>query len=279
MEKRKSIVKKERELEELVRLIKAYSVVGILNMHKMPARQLQKIRDSLRGAAVMKMSKKNLLVRAFEKSGLENLKEKLSGEPALLLTNENPFRLYKLLKESRSPAPAKAGDVASKDIVVAKGPTPIAPGPAISTLQKVGLKTSVQAGKIAVMQDRAVAKAGETITDDMVNVFNMLKMEPMEIGLDLLVARQDGVMYEKSVLDVDVSSYINELAAGAQKAVNLSVNTGYPTKLTIELIIRKAFSEARTLCVEANIIEKQFIDDVLLKAVRESMALQQKTGG
>lgn len=270
--------KKSEEVEEIARLIKEYSVMGVLNMHKLPARQLQKIRISLRESAVIKMSKKSMIFRAFEKSGLSSLKEKIQGEPALILSNDNPFRLYKILKESRSPAPAKAGDVAPFDIVIPKGPTPLPPGPAISSLQKIGLKTSVQAGKIAVMQDKLVAKAGEKITEDMVNVFNMLKMEPMEIGLDLVAAYESGTVYIKDVLDIDQSWYTGELRQCVQRAVNLSVNTGYPTRLTIEMILQKAYTETRALCVEANILEKEFINELLLKALREGKSLEQIGG-
>jgi len=276
---RKGLIKKEEDVEKIAHLINQFSVVGVLNMHKLPARQLQKIKDQLRGTAVIRVSKKSLLLRAFDKSerDLDELKEKIMGEPALILTNENPFSLYKKLKESRSPAPAKAGDIAPHDIVIPKGPTPLPPGPAISSLQKIGLKTTVQQGKIAVTQEKIVAKEGEKITEDAVNVLNLLKMEPMEVGLDLVSAWENGTIYGKDLLDIDQSFYINELYVSVQKAVNLSVNTGYSTKLTIEIILSKAFTEAKALCIGANILEKQFIDDVLIKAIREFKALENQT--
>lgn len=274
-------LEKPKEVEEIAQMINKHSAIGVLNMHKLPARQLQKIKDHLRGTAVIRISKKSLLLRAFDKSerDLNELKEKIMGEPALILTNENPFSLYKKLKESRSPAPAKAGDIAPNDIVIPKGPTPLPPGPAISSLQKIGLKTTVQQGKIAVAQDKVVVKEGEKITEDAVNVLNLLKMEPMEVGLDLVSVWEDNVIYAKDVLDIDQSFYVNELYVGVQKAVNLSVNVNYPTKLTIEIILQKAFTEAKALCIGANILEKQFIDDVLLKALKEAKALEQKIGG
>ena len=85
------------------------------------------------------MSKKNLILRALDKTDkkMDELKEKIEKETALILTNENPFRIFKIIKENRAPAAAKVGQVATKDITIQKGPTPIAPGPAISTLQKV----------------------------------------------------------------------------------------------------------------------------------------------
>jgi len=60
--------------------------------------------------------------------------------------------------------------------------------------------------------------------------------------------------------------------------VNLSVNTGYPTKLTAPLMIQKAFAEARTLAIEADVIEKEFIVHVLSKAERAAKLLGEKTG-
>ncbi|MCX6815490.1 MAG: 50S ribosomal protein L10, partial [Candidatus Aenigmarchaeota archaeon] len=80
-------------------------------------------------------------------------------------------------------------------------------------------------------------------------------------------------VYDRSVLDVDESFYIRELQKCVSQAVNLSVNTGYPTKFTIEIMIQKAFAETKSLCVEANILEKDFIDEVLMKAIRQAMSL------
>jgi len=254
----------------------SHKVVGVLNMHKLPAKQLQQMRESLRGKAVIKMTKKSLIKRGL----IEDLHAKLEGknvEPALLFSNENPFRLYKILKDSRTPASAKPGDVATKDITIPAGPTPLPPGPAISTLQKVGLKASVQNGKIAVLFDKVVCKAGETVSEELASVLNLLKIEPMEIGLDLVIAWEGGVLYGRDVLDVDQSQYISDIQSAVQQGVNLSLNTGFITKFTSPLAIQKAFMEARTLCIEADIIEKAFIDDVLAKAVREAKALQMKT--
>ncbi len=276
------MLKKEKPVivEELVKLMEEHSVVGVLNMHKLPSRALQAMRENLRGTAVIKMAKKTLLKKALEKSTKANIKDlesKLQDSPALLLSNENPFKLFKILKENRTPAAAKPGDIAPKDIVIQKGPTPLPPGPSISTLQKIKLKASVQGGKIAVMADKTVAKEGEAISQDVVDVLSLLKMEPMEVGFNLTHVWEDGTVYGKDVLDVSTEDYVNQITDCVQKAVNLSVNTEYPTTLTMPLMIQKAFSEARALCVEANITEKGFIDDVLAKAVSEARALKEKT--
>lgn len=273
---------KENKVNELAKLIDESLVIGILDMHKLPARQGQQIKNKLREVATIKMAKKTLIKRAIEKSkkkDIKKLEEKLAHEAALIFTNENPFKLFKTIKESRSPAAAKTGDVVQKDVVVQKGSTGLPPGPAISTLQKVGLKASVQQGKIAVMADKVIVKTGDVITEDVANVLGMLKIEPMEIGLDLVAAWDDGTVYTKDILDVDAEQYLTDLYQCVVKAVNLSVNAGYSTKLTVPIMIQKAFSEARSICIEANIFEKDFIDEVLAKAAREAKTLNDKMGG
>ena len=271
---------KLKEVEELQKLIDSYIVVGVLNMHKLPARQLGQIRHKLGGAKI-KMSKKSLMLRAIEsskKKDMAKIKDNIEGSAALLFTNDNPFRLFRQLKDSRTPAAAKAGDIATSDIVIQKGSTGLSPGPAISTLQKIGLKASVQGGKIAVLQDKTVCKTGEAITGDVANVLGMLKMEPLEIGLDLVAAYEDGTVYRKTVLDINVDEYIKNIETAVHHAFNLSINVEYPTKQTIELMIQKAFNETRSLAVDANILEKDFMDYVLVKAIRQATALQSKVG-
>ncbi len=272
---------KPKYIEDLARMIDEYSVIGILNMHKLPSRALQHMRESMRGTTIIKMGKKTLIKRAIGNSNKNNIRlldEKLTGVPALLLTNENPFRLFKLLKENRTPAPAKPGDIAIKDITIQKGSTNLPPGPSISTLQKIGLKTSVQGGKIAVLQDKAVCRAGEKITQDLAGVLSLLKIEPMETGLELTYVWEDGTIYGKDVLDVSVEDYINELTRGVTYAVNLSVNVGYPTKLTIPLMIQKAFAEAKSLAVERGLAEKDFIEELIARAERAALAIENRTG-
>ncbi len=269
---------KPQEVEKITKLINDHNVIAVLDMHKIPGRQLQKIRDNLRGKIVIKMSKKDLLLRAIDASNkkeLVKLKDHISREPALILTNENPFKLFKLIKENRSAAKAKIGDVVKGDITISKGPTELPPGPAISTLQKVGLKTGVQQGKIAVMQDKVVLKAGGAVTEDIASVFSLLKIEPMEIGLELVAAIEEGIIYIKEVLDVDESHYISEIERAVHYAINLSVNSGYPTEKTVGIMIQKAFNEAKGLAVDCNVVEKEFVDDLLMKAARQAKSLEE----
>ena len=58
-----------------------------------------------------------------------------------------------------------------------------------------------------------------------------------------------------------------------QQMINLSINTGYLVNTTAEMAIKKAFIEARELAIAGNIVDKEIIGELLLKAVAEAKSL------
>ncbi len=240
------------EVEELAGKVNTTKVIGILTLHKLPAAALQKIRNELYDTASIKVARKNLMKLALEKAGRRELVELLGSQPALLLSGTNPFKLYSKIRKSKSPAAAKPGDVAPADIIVPAGPTDIPPGPAISALAKVKIAAKVEGGKIAVFKDSPVAKAGETISADLASALSMLKMQPLSVELDVTGIWEDGTIYRREQLYVDEEKLLNDLALGYKQAFNLSFNSGFPVRETVELMISKAEREARSLETEVN---------------------------
>jgi large subunit ribosomal protein L10 len=245
--------KKLKEVEDLSKLINSYDVIGILNLYKTPASALQKIKTAFRGKAVIKVSKKSIVLLALDKAGKQNLKEFIVGYPALILTNMDSFKIYNNLRKRKIPAPAKAGDVAIKDIEVKAGPTDLMPGPAISTLTKVKIPAKVEGGKIAIMKDKVVCKAGETVSLDMASALQLLKLEPMEVGLNVVVMEEKGIVYKAEQLIVDEEKISNDIQRAIQNAFNLSINSDYPTKETIGFMISRAYLNAKQIATEAKI--------------------------
>ena len=139
---------KKDEVNELKGLIAESEVVGIVNLLNIPARQLQEMRRSLKGKATLRLAKINLMNLALEdcnaeKADIVGLSDFMEGQPALICTDMNPFKLYKILEDSKTAAPAKAGSVASDDIVVPAGDTGFPPGPFLGELQQIGVKTKI----------------------------------------------------------------------------------------------------------------------------------------
>jgi large subunit ribosomal protein L10 len=241
---------KMKEVDDLVKAINSYSCIGVLNFYKTPASTLQKIKTMLRGQVDIRLSKKSLILLALEKTGKQNMKEFMTGYPGLILTNMNPFKLYNFLQKNKIPASAKTGDVPKNDVEVKAGPTDLMPGPAISTLTKVKIPAKVEGGKIAVMKDFVVSKAGQPLSFDIVNALQLLKLKPMENGLNVTMIEEKGTIYKAEQLLVDENKVLGDIQRAIQSAFNLSINANYPTKETIGLMIGKAYMNAKQLSVE-----------------------------
>ena len=270
---------KKKLVQEMIKLARQYSIIGLVNMENMPAPQLQSMRSELREKISLFMTKKRFMKIALdklknEKNHIEELENYFEGMPALIFTSEDPFKLSRILQKSRTSAPAKAGQIAPNDIVINKGPTPFAPGPIISELSGVGLKVGVESGKVAVKEDAVIAKKGEKINSKVAEILTRLDIKPMEVGLGLVAAYEDGIVYKKDVLLIDEEAFNEKLKNAAAYAFNLAFNIAYVTKDNAGLLIAKAFNDAKALGLSQEILEKGIVEDLLDKAERSMSSLK-----
>jgi len=242
---------KIKEVESIRDLFDKYKVVAIIDMENLPALQLQRMKSQLKDKIVIKMSKKRLIKLAIDqvknKKDVEKIKEHLGGMAALLFTNEDPFKLYKLLKKSKSNAPAKPGQIAPKDLIIPAGPTNFPPGPIIGELGQAGLKTEIKEGKVAIKEDKLLVKQGVVISAKAADILSKLGVEPMEIGLNLVLTYENGEFLYKDVLDVDEEEYTNRIVSGFMDSLSLAVHISYISKDTIEMLIKKVYTESNAI--------------------------------
>lgn len=270
---------KKEEVEELKTLINDYPVIGTISMHKLPSPQLEEIRKELYGKAKVRMSRKTLMNFAIEQcdKDIEDLKNYLSGEAAFIFTEMNPFSLYKFLQENKTSAPAKPGDIAPKDIKIKSGNTGIDPGPAIGKLQSIKLKTKIDDGKIYIAKDKVVVKQGEEINSDVAEALRMLEVEPMEIGLNIQAVWEDGVIFTRNDLEIDIDEYKEKLVRSYQMGMNLSINASYVTKENIGMLITKAWNDSKSLSIGSGFPTKETIENIIIKAHTQAKTLKSKT--
>ena len=270
---------KKDMVSELVQDMREYPVVAVVDMEGIPGQQVQSMRAGLRAHAKLKMTKNNLMLLAIEeKPEIIGLKDAIHGQCAIVTTDIDPFKLFKKLEATMTPAPAKEGQIAPFDIVVPKGPTPFGPGPIIGELQKIGLPAAIEAGKIVVKKDTTLVKEGEPIPGPVAAMLPKLEILPMVVGMDLRSAYEDGVIYSREVLDIPEDYYSTMFATAAYNALALGVSIAFPTKETIVPLIAKAFRETMNLSVEAAIPTKENIDILLAKADAQMLALASASG-
>jgi large subunit ribosomal protein L10 len=273
---------KKEEVESLKELIESHDVVGMANLSDIPAPQLQKMRRSLKDSAVVKMSRKTLMSLALSESKKENIADlegHMEGQPAMIFTDMNPFKLYKILEASKTDAPAKAGSIAPADIVVPKGDTAFKPGPILGELQKVGIPAKIDKGKIVITNDKTIVAEGETISKEIASMLTRLEIFPMEVGIDLVAAYEDQTVYTSDVLTIDEEKTIADVQKAFTQALNLSVNAVIFNKESVPVLLQNANTKAMNLALNADVLTSKTRDMILAKAYSQMLAVASEVSG
>lgn len=241
---------KKKRVKELIKVIKESKVIGIADVENLPASALGAIKRKLRGKARILVSKKPIINRALKNAGVDKLDKLLEQKvvmPALVLGKEDPFKIYAAIKKGKTKAPAKPGQTALKDIIVPAGPTPFTPGPVISELGNLGIKSKVEEGKIVVVADVQVIKEGETFSPELASILSRLNINPMEIGLNVKAMFEKGMVYARDVLDIDEERLLEDITNAARQALNLSIEAGILNSVSTVILIQKAAGQAKAL--------------------------------
>ncbi len=256
MEFKKNISKTEpnkrnvKTVEELKNLIENKKTILIASVKNLPASQFQEISKKLRGKAIIKIPKKNLILRALDSSGkeaIEKLKEDIKDSVAILFSDLDAFELAAELLENKSPAKAKAGQEAPEDIEIQAGPTDLVPGPAISELGALGIQIQIEKGKINIKEPKIIAKKGEKISQSAADLMNKLDIKPFLIGFIPLCAfdTKEGKFYAE--LKIDRERTLKELKIAYERALPFAVEIGYTNENTIRFLIGKAGKQEKIL--------------------------------
>ena len=266
--------KKKKELQYIKELISKYNVIGIADLTNLPSAQLQKLKKKLENKLVIRVTKKRLISLAVDQVSnkkLAELKPYLKNAiPALILSNEEPFKLYKLIKENKSNAVAKPGQIAPRDLIIEAGPTNFTPGPIIGELGAIGLKTAVEAGKIVIKQEKTVVKEGEPIKAEVATILAKLGIEPIEIGLNLLCFYSNNLVYDKNVLNIDEEAYLLNIKLAYAQALKLAEHIQYISKDNIKQLIKKAYLQAKSISLKQNINVNENYLETKVEKVKET---------
>src|SRR5256885_12466344 len=207
---RKVAAWKKEAITQLQVLLEKYPVIAAADLTKVRSSQIHELRKRLRDRVAMVVTKNNLLRKSVELSEASHGRvgefvKDLQGSNILLITDVNPYSLIILLEKSKVRVPAKAGDIATGEIMVPAGNTGLPPGPVISEFGEIKVQTRIEGGSIWVARDSVVARRGDLITPKMASVLSKLGLKPMEAGLTLSSAYDNGTILRSEDLVLDRS--------------------------------------------------------------------------
>jgi large subunit ribosomal protein L10 len=255
--------------ERLKEYARHYKVIALVKMSNVRSMQLMQIRKILANDAKMIMVKNRLAVKALLEAGIkgvDKLIKELEGQNLLIFTNMNPFKLQMLLEKNKVYLPAKGGDVASEDIVVPAGNTGLAPGPILSEFREAKIPTKIEEGTVWIAKDTVVARAGEIISMKLASILSKLGIKPIKAGISIYLALEDGLIYTSNDLKLNIEEYRKSLEEAYSNAIILAVNSAYPTKESIGIIIAKAYTNALALTLNSAYPAKEVINELLMLA-------------
>jgi len=246
------------ELEELIKNKKTILIVSIKNI---PSSQYQEIVKKLRGKAIVKVPKKNIIFRALDSSGNEavkKLKNHIKESTAILFSDMDAFELAEELASKKSLVKAKAGQESLKDIEVQEGPTDLVPGPAITELGTLGIQIKIEKGKIHIKEPKIIVRKGEKVSAVAADIMNKFNIKPFSIGFIPLAAfdTKEGKLYLD--IKIDKESTLDNFRTAFGKALGFALEIGYISKDTIRFLIRKAAAHEKAL---ENLVPKEKINE------------------
>jgi large subunit ribosomal protein L10 len=257
---------KVKAVEELSQKMSKSKTVGLVKITKIPSSQFQQMRKGLRGKIELKVTKGSIIRRACEKANIKGLDAHVKGEVGVVFSELGAFKLAKLMKTTKTTAPAKPGSIAEKDIIIPAGDTPFKPGPIIGDLQKVGIKAKIQGGKIVITDDSPVVKKGGVISADLANVLARLNIQPVELGLTINTAYESGMIYPGDILNIDTETVLGNMVTAHSQAISLAYKAEIYNKETIKLFLHKAFTGGISLALNTEVVNKETIEMLLSKA-------------
>ncbi len=234
---------KKETVKELIDLIKKKKTILIASIKGIPTSQFQEITKKLRGKAIVKVPKKNLIIRALDSSEDEHVKkieEQIKENVAVLFSDMDCFELAGELVRNKTPAKAKAGQEAPDDIEIPAGPTELIPGPAISELGALGIQIQIDKGKINIKEPKIIAKKGMKISSGAADIMNKLDIKPFSISLIPLAGYDANEKKLYLDIKIDREKTLEELKMAFGKALPFAVGIGYICKDTVSFLIRKA---------------------------------------
>lgn len=268
----------------LEQILVSRPMTAVVGIRGVPAAALQTMRRELRQRDhPIRVATNSSLRHAIENASqkrpsLRPLLDHVEDQTALLAAEGNPFSLYQEFLRTRSPTPARGGEVAPSDIVVPAGTTNFKPGPIVGELQHAGFPAAIEKGKVVLKKDVTIVKAGQTISREVAGLLTRLEIYPLEVGLTLRALVDGDTFYPPTVLAIDLESRRQDLARAVRGALGLAVEVGYPTPETAPLLLVRAHRRALGLAIAAGFVTPETIEPLFAKAMREAAAVAKLTG-
>jgi len=225
--------KKQVYFNKLVNLLETHNKVFVVGVDNVGSNHLQKVRQALRGKAVILMGK-NTMVRkvlraeAAKNADLEALVPLVRGNVGFVFVKEDLSTVRAILLKEKVGAAAKAGIIAPCDVTIPAGNTGMEPT-MTSFFQALNIQTKINKGQIEIVNNVALIKEGQKVGASESNLLAKLAIKPFQYGLLIRQVYDQGSVYDDKVLDLTDDDIVSKFQLGVKNIASLGLTIGYPT--------------------------------------------------
>lgn len=258
--------KKVCYIEKTQALFREYRRIFLVNVDNVASSQMQQIRASLRGHAVVLMGKNTMVRKAMrdivsEVPELEQLVSYIRGNIGLVFTNADLKTVRDILVSNRVKAAAKVGLVAQADITIPAGNTGMDPNKT-SFFQALGISTKVVKGAIEIINEQVVVKAGQKVGPSEAALFNMLNLTPFTFGMTVETVYDNGCIFDAAMLDITDEAVAKMVRGAATTMAALSFAINRPTVASAPHMLLNAFKSLLGVSLSSDNISFPAVDKI-----------------
>lgn len=225
--------KKIEYFSRLRELLEAYKSIFVVGIDNVSSQQMHEIRRGLRGQAEVLMGKNTMVRRAIrdflsDLPEFEKLLPYVKGNVGFIFTNEDLKSIKDVVTSNVVAAPAKAGGIAPKDVVISAGNTGMEPGKT-SFFQALGVPTKIARGTIEIVSEVKVVEADTRIGPSEATLLNMLNISPFVYGMSVSQVYDNGQVFPASILDITDDELVGHFVSAINTIASISLAVGYPT--------------------------------------------------
>jgi len=262
---------KSKYFEKMTQLLDDYPKCFIVGADNVGSRQMQKIRISLRGNAVVLMGKNTMMRKAIRghlenNSALEKLLPFIKGNVGLVFTKGDLTDIRKIIESNKVAAPAKAGANATVDVTVPAQCTTLGPEKT-SFFQALAIQTKITKGTIEILNDVKLIKVGDKVGASEATLLNMLNISPFTYGLQIEMVYDSGTVFDLAILDITDDDIRKRFLEGVRNISSVSLAINYPTLVSVPHSVINAFKNLLAIAVATDIefkeaqTAKEFVKD------------------
>jgi large subunit ribosomal protein LP0 len=246
---------------KIIQLLDEYPKCFLVNADNVGSKQMQQIRISLRGHAIVLMGKNTMMRKAIRghlanNPKLEQLLPHIRGNIGFVFTKEELVTVRDMLLANKVRAPARAGALAPLDVVVPAQNTGLGPEKT-SFFQALNIPTKITKGTIEIIQDVNLIKNGDKVGMSEATLLNMLNISPFTYGLAVQKVYDSGTVFDPAILDITEADLRAKFMAGVARVAAISLAVNYPTVASVPHSIVNGLKNCLALAAVTDITFKE----------------------